>query len=187
MMGDTSSPPMPQAAAPPPLPPPPARPAAPERTAREMGAAEVEQFLTHLAVKRHVSASTPSQALNALVFLYQHVLEIELGRLDAVRARRPQRLPVHAPAPGRKPASRCVSRDLIRAPARTVRRRGAGWVGSAGQGARLPDPRTREVCEAATSGQSTTPALRIPTYLAVQMLSIVSGRGSEKQAFARQG
>jgi integron integrase len=52
------------------------------------------QFLTDLAVHGHVSASTQNQALNALVFLYKQVLEIDLGRLDAVRARRPKRLPV---------------------------------------------------------------------------------------------
>jgi hypothetical protein len=58
-----------------------------------MGAAEVEQFLTELAVHGHVSASTQNQALNALVFVYQQVLEIDLGRFDAVRARRSKRLP----------------------------------------------------------------------------------------------
>src|SRR6266446_8905384 len=65
-----------------------------KRHPRTMGAAEVEQFLTHLAVTEHVSASTQNQALNALVFLYKQVLEIDLGRFDAVRARRPKRLPV---------------------------------------------------------------------------------------------
>jgi integron integrase len=65
-----------------------------KRHPRDMGAAEVEQFLTHLAVERHVSASTQNQALNALVFLYKQVLEIDLGHFDAVRARRPKRLPV---------------------------------------------------------------------------------------------
>jgi len=65
-----------------------------KRHPRDMGAVEVEQFLTHLAVHGHVSASTQNQALNALLFLYQQVLEIELGRLDAVRARRPKHLPV---------------------------------------------------------------------------------------------
>jgi integron integrase len=59
-----------------------------------MAAAEVEQFLTHLAVHGRVSASTQNQAFHALLFLYQQVLEIDLGRLDAVRARRPKRLPV---------------------------------------------------------------------------------------------
>ena len=57
-----------------------------KRHPRDMGAAEVEQFLTHLAVEGHVSVSTQSQGLNALVFLYKQVLQIDLGRLDAVRA-----------------------------------------------------------------------------------------------------
>ena len=52
-------------------------------------------FLTDLAVRRHVSASTQNQALSALVFLYRHVLAIDLDWLDdLVRAKRPQRLPV---------------------------------------------------------------------------------------------
>lgn len=58
-----------------------------------MGTLEVEEFLTHLAVHGHVSASTQNQALGALLFLYQHVLQIEIGRLDAVRAKRPERVP----------------------------------------------------------------------------------------------
>lgn len=59
-----------------------------------LGAAEVERFLTHLAVERHVSASTQNQALGALLFLYRNVLGLELTELDAVRARRSRRLPV---------------------------------------------------------------------------------------------
>ena len=65
-----------------------------KRHPRTMSAAEVEQFLTHLAVDERVSASTQNQALNALLFFYAQVLEIDLGKLDAVRARRGQRLPV---------------------------------------------------------------------------------------------
>jgi integron integrase len=65
-----------------------------KRHPRELGAGEVEQFLTHLAVQGRVSASTQNQALNALVFLYTHVLGMELGKFEAVRARRPKRLPV---------------------------------------------------------------------------------------------
>ena len=65
---------------------------------QEMRAPEVCAFLTDLAVSGHVAASTQNQALNALVFLYQQVLGLELGRLDAVRARRPKYLPV-VPAP----------------------------------------------------------------------------------------
>jgi len=62
---------------------------------RTLGAAEVEQFLTHLAVDRKVSAPTQNQALNALLFLYRNVLEINLPWLDKItRASRPQRRPV---------------------------------------------------------------------------------------------
>ncbi|MGH9642228.1 MAG: integron integrase [Terriglobales bacterium] len=65
------------------------------RHPRELGAAELEQFLTHLAVDRKVSASTQSQALQALLFLYRAVLGIELPWLENVtRAQRPRRLPV---------------------------------------------------------------------------------------------
>ena len=46
-----------------------------------MGAVEIEAFLTHLAVAGRVSASTQNQAFNALLFLYQRVLQIELPRL----------------------------------------------------------------------------------------------------------
>jgi len=59
-----------------------------------LGAEEVERFLTSLALEAGVAGSTQSQALNALVFLYRHVLEKELEGIDAVRAKRPQRLPV---------------------------------------------------------------------------------------------
>jgi integron integrase len=59
-----------------------------------MGTAEVEQFLTHLAVAGRVSASTQNQALGALLFLYRDVLQQEIGELDAVRARRPRRVPL---------------------------------------------------------------------------------------------
>lgn len=58
-----------------------------------MGAEEVERFLTHLATADKVSASTQNQALNALVFLYRDVLRMELGDFNAVRARRPVRVP----------------------------------------------------------------------------------------------
>jgi len=59
----------------------------------EMGAAEIEAFLTYLAVERRVAAATQNQALNALVFLYKHVLEVDPGQFNAVRAKRPRRLP----------------------------------------------------------------------------------------------
>jgi site-specific recombinase XerD len=58
-----------------------------------MGAPEIEHFLTDLAANGHVSASTQNQAFHALLFLYQQVMGIELPRLDALRAKRPRRLP----------------------------------------------------------------------------------------------
>ena len=61
----------------------------------EMGALEVEAFLTHLAVQGEVAASTQNQALNAIVFLYRRVLKKEFGWLEGVeRAKKPTRLPV---------------------------------------------------------------------------------------------
>lgn len=66
-----------------------------KRHPAEMAEEEVNAFLTHLAVTKGVSASTQTQALCALLFLYRHVLGIQLGELgDLVRARRPRRLPV---------------------------------------------------------------------------------------------
>jgi integron integrase len=60
-----------------------------------MGAAEIERFLTSLAVEGEVSASTQNQALAAILFLYRDVLGVELAWIDGiVRARRPERLPV---------------------------------------------------------------------------------------------
>ncbi len=65
------------------------------RHPRQMGGPEVEEFLTTLAVKNQVSASTQNQALAAILFLYRDVLEIKLPWLAGViRAKRPQRLPV---------------------------------------------------------------------------------------------
>ena len=58
-----------------------------------MGAAEVEAFLTDLAVTGKVAASTQNQALGALLFLYRDMLHRDIGNLNAVRARRPQRVP----------------------------------------------------------------------------------------------
>lgn len=60
----------------------------------EMGAVEVEAFLTHLAVTRNVAAVTQNQALAALLFLYKEVLKVELPWLEGVvRAKKPAHLP----------------------------------------------------------------------------------------------
>ncbi|MEA2085005.1 MAG: phage integrase N-terminal SAM-like domain-containing protein [Thermodesulfobacteriota bacterium] len=61
---------------------------------KEMGEREISDFLTFLAVKRKVSSSTQNQALCALVFLYKHVLKIELAEFDLTRAKKPAKLPV---------------------------------------------------------------------------------------------
>jgi integron integrase len=62
---------------------------------KEMGAVQVEAFLTYLAVERNVSASTQNQAKSALLYLYKEVLGVELPWLDNVtKAKVPQRLPV---------------------------------------------------------------------------------------------
>lgn len=66
-----------------------------KRHPRDMGAREVQEFLSHLAVKENVSPSTQNQALAAILFLYRHVLEIQLEWMDGiVRARRHRRIPV---------------------------------------------------------------------------------------------
>jgi integron integrase len=64
------------------------------RHPREMGSAEVNAFLTHLAVEEQVSASTQNQALAALLFLYRDLLERDLELEGVIRARTRQRIPV---------------------------------------------------------------------------------------------
>lgn len=66
-----------------------------KRHPAEMGAVEVEAFLTHLAVEENVAASTQNQARSALLFLYKEVLGSELPWLNNVeQAKKPRRLPV---------------------------------------------------------------------------------------------
>jgi integron integrase len=61
----------------------------------DMGEPEINAFLTYLATDAHVSASTQTQALSALLFLYRHVIHRDVGSLDGlVRARKSRRLPV---------------------------------------------------------------------------------------------
>ena len=65
------------------------------RHPQEMAEPEINAFLTHLAVKEHVSASTQNQALCAIIFLYKYVLKRRIGDLgEVIRARKPARLPV---------------------------------------------------------------------------------------------
>jgi integron integrase len=60
-----------------------------------LGVDDVKRFLTDLAVKRHVAASTQNQAFNALLFFFRHVLQKEFGKVDGVvRAKRKPYIPV---------------------------------------------------------------------------------------------
>lgn len=67
-----------------------------KRHPKEMGVREIETFLTHLAVREKVSASTQNQAFNILLFLYRMVLGISLGNknISAIRAARKKNIPV---------------------------------------------------------------------------------------------
>ena len=111
----------------------------------EMGAPEVSAFLTSLAVAAKVAASTQSQALSALLFLYRDVLAIELPWLDdVVRAKRPQYLPVVLTRdevravlqkldgvtmlPGAAKAALIAHVQRVREQHQADLRRGAGWV-----------------------------------------------------------
>ncbi|MCP3977702.1 MAG: integron integrase [bacterium] len=71
-----------------------------------MAEAELTRFLTHLAVRDNVAASTQNQALSALLYLYKHVLKLDLPWLkQVVRAKKPLRLPVVL---GRDEVARCL-------------------------------------------------------------------------------
>ena len=62
---------------------------------REMGKTEIDAFLSYLATERKVSASTQKQALNAIIFLYKHVLDVQIAEeLEPVRAKKRIRPPV---------------------------------------------------------------------------------------------
>jgi integron integrase len=62
---------------------------------KDMGESEINAFLTYLAVKKKVSASTQNQALSAILYLYRHVIGRDIGDLgEVIRARKPKRLPV---------------------------------------------------------------------------------------------
>ena len=65
-----------------------------KRHPQEMARPEIEAFLNHLAVTENVAASTQNQAFSALLFLYQHVLNIDIQNVNALRAKKPKRLPV---------------------------------------------------------------------------------------------
>jgi integron integrase len=66
-----------------------------KRHPKDLGEKDLNEFLTHLAVNKKVSASTQNQALCAIIFLYKHVLKIDIGDLgEMVWAKKPKRLPI---------------------------------------------------------------------------------------------
>lgn len=66
-----------------------------KRHPKDMGVPEIRSYLSHLAIDKNVAASTQNVARNALLFLYQRVLQIDLPFLDGIEpAKRPHRLPV---------------------------------------------------------------------------------------------
>jgi site-specific recombinase XerD len=65
---------------------------------RDVRGSDVEAFLTYLAVERRVAAATQNQALNAVVFLYKQVLEMDLDDFQATRAKRSRNVPTGADA-----------------------------------------------------------------------------------------
>src|SRR5690606_37187586 len=66
-----------------------------KRHPAELTAADIESFLTHLAVERNVAAATQSLALNALVYLYRHILSRPVENIGAFRrSTRQRKLPV---------------------------------------------------------------------------------------------
>jgi hypothetical protein len=93
-----------------------------KRHPAEMGAAEVTQFLSALAVQGNVAASTQNQALSALLFLYRHVLEVERPWLDSVVRAKQSELYGSAPARMRPPQGQ--GRGLRRQPDRREGRQG---------------------------------------------------------------
>jgi len=65
-----------------------------KRHPRDMGADEVQAYITYLANERNVASSTQNQALSAIIFLYKYVLRQEiLLPSDIIRPSRPERLP----------------------------------------------------------------------------------------------
>ena len=61
---------------------------------RDMGKPEIEAFLSYLVIKRNVASSTQNQAFNAILFLYNHVLDVDMPEdINALRSKKPVRVP----------------------------------------------------------------------------------------------
>ena len=65
-----------------------------KRHPQDMGKPEIEAFLSHLVINRNVASSTQNQAFNAILFLYDHVLDADMPEnINALRSKKPVRLP----------------------------------------------------------------------------------------------
>ncbi len=65
-----------------------------KRHPQDMGKPEIETFLSHLVMKRNVASSTQNQAFNAILFLYNHVLDVDMPEdINALRSKKPVRVP----------------------------------------------------------------------------------------------
>ena len=103
----------------------------------DMGAKEVEAFLTHLAVLEHVAASTQNQAFSAILFLYREVRHEHLqDHIAALRAKKPKPLPVVLSKEEVISLIRCITAPLLCHPSAGKRLRhphGAGVAGAQGR------------------------------------------------------
>ena len=88
-----------------------------KRNLNEMGVEEIRAYLSHLATKNNVAASTQNVALSALLFLYRQVLKVNLPDIENIeRARRSRRVPVvFTPWRGRAGFISCVGHPHIAA------------------------------------------------------------------------
>jgi integron integrase len=86
-----------------------------KETVAELGTDDCKNFLSYLALKEKVSASTQNQAFNAILFLFRHVLCKDMGNMaETVRAKRGQKLPVVFSANEVKRLLACLNgRDLL--------------------------------------------------------------------------
>ncbi len=65
-----------------------------KRHPNEMGEKEIGEYLTYLAVEKKVAPATQNQALNSIIYLYKHILKIDLGEIQSLRPRSSKHLPV---------------------------------------------------------------------------------------------
>ncbi len=121
------------------------------RPPRELGPAEIQAFLTDLATRGKVSASTQNQALSSLLFLYKKVLKIDLPLLDEiVRAKRPVRVPIMLTRPEAAKVLSCMQGRSFRTLSSKWTLSGAFWRATGSGAGRAYRCRTRSVASTRT-------------------------------------